>query len=76
MKAEINSLKKKRTAHLVISSPSSAHGDDSEASSDDLGDSPKQGRKTYATTEGRKLDFEQEYEGFDQQLDDEEISGV
>ena len=64
MQEEINSLKKKRTAHLVLSSPSSAHDDDSAASSDDMGDSPKQGRKTDARTEGRKLDFEQGLEDF------------
>ena len=37
MQEEINSLKKKWAAHLVLSSPSSAHDDDSAASSDDMG---------------------------------------
>ena len=57
MQEEINSMKQKRATHLVLSSPSSTHDDDSKASDDDMGDSPKQGRKTDATTEGRKLEI-------------------
>ena len=71
MQEEINTLKKKRAAHLVVSSPSSGHDGDSDRSSDDLGDSPKQGRKTDARTKGRKLEFEQgidDFGGFDQPM--------
>ena len=50
---------KKRTAQLVISFPSWGKDGDCDNSSDDLGDSPKQGRKTDSKTEGRNIDFEE-----------------
>ena len=58
LKEEVQGLKKQRSAKLVISSPSSPHDGASEAFSEDLGNSPKQGRKTDAETKGRRIDFE------------------
>lgn len=71
MPEEINSLKKKKTAHLILSSPSITHDDDSAASDDDMGDSSKQGRKTDATFKGMRLDFEQEFKDLDDQGDEQ-----
>ena len=67
LKEEMQQLKRHRSANIVLSSPSLPHDLDSEDTNDDLGDSPKQGRKLDTWTKGRKLDFEgaQKFEGFE-----------
>lgn len=65
LKEEVQGLKKQRSAKLVISSSSTPHDDDSVASDDDMGDSSKQRRKTDATFEGRKLDFDMDFDDQD-----------
>ena len=57
-KDQLATLQRKRTSKLIMSS--SSHDSDSEPEGGNLGDSPKQGRKTDDQTQGRKLIFEEE----------------
>lgn len=55
---EVQNLKKQRHVQVVVSSPSLPHDDLSAGSSSGLGISSKQGRKSDAEIEGRKLDLD------------------
>jgi hypothetical protein len=73
LQEEVEGLKKHRSANLVLSSSSSPHDEDSAYFSEDLGNSPKQGRiKTDATVKGRRLNFEQEFAELDD-VDDVQV---